>query len=88
MVGNDEANRILSEHRARAVVDYLIGKGVYWDRLEAKGYGETQPRQINEKDAREYPFFKVGEVLNERVCRPFERRATGNGLAIESENRV
>lgn len=66
MVGNDEANRILSEHRARAVVDYLIGKGVYWDRLEAKGYGETQPRQINEKDAREYPFFKVGEVLNER----------------------
>ena len=39
---------------------------MYWDRLEAKGYGETQPRQINEKDAREYPFFKVGEVLNER----------------------
>lgn len=48
------------------MVDYLIGKGVYWDRLEAKGYGETQPRQINEKDAHEYPFFKVGEVLNER----------------------
>lgn len=66
MVGNDEANRILSEHRAQAVVDYLIGRGIYWDRLEAKGYGETQPRQINEKDAREYPFFKVGEVLNEK----------------------
>ncbi|MDE7074885.1 MAG: OmpA family protein [Odoribacter sp.] len=66
MVGNDEANMILSENRAQAVVDYLIEKGVYWDRLEAKGYGETQPRQINEKDVREYPFLQVGDVLNER----------------------
>lgn len=66
MVGNDEANRILSENRARSVVDYLIGKGIYWDRLEAKGYGETLPRQINEKDVREYAFLKVGDVLNER----------------------
>ena len=66
MVGNDRANMVLSENRACSVVDYLIEKGVYWDRLEAKGYGETQPRQINEKDARTYPFLKVGEVLTER----------------------
>ena len=35
------------KHRARAVVDYLIGKGVYWDRLEAKGYrgNSTPPNQ-------------------------------------------
>lgn len=66
MVGNDQANMALSENRARSVVDYLIEKGIYWDRLEAKGYGETQPRQINEKDVRTYPFLKVGDVLNER----------------------
>lgn len=66
MVGNDKANMVLSENRAQSVVDYLIEKGVYWDRLEAKGYGETQPRQINEKDAKAYSFLKVGDVLNER----------------------
>lgn len=66
MVGNDRANMVLSERRAQSVVDYLIEQGVYWDRLEAKGYGETQPRQINEKDAKAYPFLKAGEVLTER----------------------
>lgn len=66
MVGRDEANMLLSENRAKSVVEYLISQGVYWDRLEAKGYGKTMPRQINEKEAREYEFLKVGDVLNER----------------------
>lgn len=66
MVGNDKANMVLSENRAQSVVDYLIEKGVYWDRLVAKGYGETQPRQINEKDVREYPFLHVGDILSEK----------------------
>lgn len=66
MVGNDQANMILSENRAQSVVKYLIEKGVYWDRVEAKGYGETHPRQMNERDVREYPFLKVGDILNER----------------------
>lgn len=69
MVGNDRANMILSENRARSVVDFLISKGIFWDRLEAKGYGETQPRQINEKDIRMFPFLKVGDVLSERFVR-------------------
>ena len=66
MIGNNKANRVLSENRARSVVEYLIEKGMYWDRLESKGYGETQPRQMNEKDVREYTFLKVGDVLSER----------------------
>lgn len=69
MVGNDQANLILSENRAQTVVNYLIEKGVYWDRLEAKGYGETQPRQINERDVRQYSFFKTGDVLSEKLIR-------------------
>lgn len=66
MVGNDQANMVLSENRALSVMDYLIEKGIYWDRLQSKGYGETQPRQINEKDVKSYPFLKSGDVLNER----------------------
>ncbi|MEG2556794.1 MAG: OmpA family protein, partial [Odoribacter sp.] len=67
MVGNDLANKSLSENRAHSVVDYLIEKGIYWDRLVAKGYGETQPRLINEKDVREYAFLKVGDLLNQNL---------------------
>ena len=67
MVGNARANLLLSENRAQAVVDYLIEKGVYWDRLEAKGYGKMRPRQINEKEAKQYAFLKAGDVLNERL---------------------
>lgn len=66
MIGNDKANLELSEKRAQSVVDYLISQGVYWDRLEAKGYGETQPRQIDEKTAKSYGFLKAGDVLTER----------------------
>lgn len=69
MIGNDQANLILSGRRANAVVNYLIEKGVYWDRLIAKGYGETQPRQINEKDAQLYPFLKTGDVMTEHFIR-------------------
>lgn len=86
MVGNDQANMTLSENRAQAVVDYLIEKGVYWDRLEAKGYGETQPRQINERDVREYPFLKVGDVLNERFVNRL--RGEQKEMAMQLNRRI
>ncbi|GGG12385.1 OmpA family protein [Pontibacter amylolyticus] len=35
-------NQVLSERRAQAAVDYLIGKGIAKDRLTAKGYGKTR----------------------------------------------
>ncbi len=41
--GGDAANRNLSERRAKTCKDYLISKGITLDRLESKGYGETQP---------------------------------------------
>lgn len=40
--GNEEYNLRLSTSRAKAVVDYLILKGVSPNRLVAKGYGETE----------------------------------------------
>jgi len=41
--GRDEANRVLSEKRAKTCKDYLISKGIAADRLESKGMGETTP---------------------------------------------
>lgn len=42
-VGNDKDNQILSEHRAKAVYDLVISKGIPANRLRYKGYGESQP---------------------------------------------
>jgi outer membrane protein OmpA-like peptidoglycan-associated protein len=41
--GSAEHNRVLSENRAKAVVEYLINHGVIKDRLKFAGYGETRP---------------------------------------------
>jgi outer membrane protein OmpA-like peptidoglycan-associated protein len=41
--GNADANQKLSEARANAVKSYLISKGLREDRIEAKGFGPTQP---------------------------------------------
>ena len=38
----DEANRILSNKRAKTCKDYLISKGIAAARLESKGFGETK----------------------------------------------
>jgi outer membrane protein OmpA-like peptidoglycan-associated protein len=42
-VGPEAYNQGLSEARARAVVDYLVGQGVDRERLRPVGYGETRP---------------------------------------------
>jgi outer membrane protein OmpA-like peptidoglycan-associated protein/tetratricopeptide (TPR) repeat protein len=41
-VGNDADNLKLSENRAKAVVDFLITKGIDAKRMTWKGFGETQ----------------------------------------------
>lgn len=42
-VGDDKANMILSDKRAKSVCDYLITSGIEASRLVSKGYGETKP---------------------------------------------
>jgi len=42
-VGTTPKNQRLSERRAKAVVAYLVGKGVAKSRLKFRGYGEAKP---------------------------------------------
>ncbi len=63
--GSKEFNKKLSEKRARAVVDYLVSKGISPDRFVARGMGEEQPIAINENpDGTDNP---EGRQLNRRV---------------------
>jgi outer membrane protein OmpA-like peptidoglycan-associated protein/Tol biopolymer transport system component len=49
--GSTEMNQVLSQNRAKAVVEYLIANGINKDRLEFAGYGLTQPVATNDTDA-------------------------------------
>lgn len=49
-IGNTTNNQTLSENRAKAVMNYLIEKGIPAERLSAKGYGASKPIQSNETE--------------------------------------
>jgi outer membrane protein OmpA-like peptidoglycan-associated protein len=48
--GSDEANLRLSQDRAAAVRDYLLGKGIAPKRLVSVGFGETRPLDPRENE--------------------------------------
>lgn len=58
-VGSDSYNMTLSKNRAQSVADYLVQQGVARNRLQTKGYGESQPVASNDTDA--------GRAQNRRV---------------------
>jgi len=57
--GLEESNLTLSNSRAKAVVEYLIKKGVPTEQLTYQGLGESEPIASNEKEE--------GRRLNRRV---------------------
>jgi peptidoglycan-associated lipoprotein len=63
--GTPADNEVLSQKRAQSVVDYLISKGIQPDRLKARGYGESQPKVVDEKVKAQYDFLEIGDVLTE-----------------------
>lgn len=46
-VGEEADNRLLSQNRADAVKEYLVGRGAPVDRIMATGFGEDQPIATN-----------------------------------------
>ncbi|WP_066222683.1 OmpA family protein [Formosa haliotis] len=58
-VGSDSLNMKLSESRALAVKDYLVGHGIDEFRLSSKGYGESKPIDTNKT--------RAGRANNRRV---------------------
>ncbi len=57
--GSESHNQALSERRAKAVHDYLIGAGIEASRLRYRGYGPSKPVASNETEA--------GRQLNRRT---------------------
>jgi outer membrane protein OmpA-like peptidoglycan-associated protein len=48
--GDAGENQILSENRAKGVVNYIIAHGISKDRLESKGFGESRPKVPNDNN--------------------------------------
>lgn len=57
--GRDAYNERLSQQRAEAVREYLVGQGIATNRLTSRGYGEAQPIDSNRTSA--------GRAANRRV---------------------
>jgi outer membrane protein OmpA-like peptidoglycan-associated protein len=57
--GSSDYNKKLSDSRAKAVLDYLVKKGISPDRMTSVGYGFDRPMAPNDTDA--------GRQLNRRT---------------------
>jgi outer membrane protein OmpA-like peptidoglycan-associated protein len=49
-IGLPKYNQVLSENRAKAVVDFLVENGIARSRLSFKGYGDLLPAKSNETE--------------------------------------
>jgi len=58
-LASDDYNKWLSERRAKAVMDYIVKKGISQDRLTFKGFGKTAPVASNDTEE--------GRAQNRRV---------------------
>uniref|UniRef100_UPI00321725D8 PorE family type IX secretion system protein n=1 Tax=uncultured Draconibacterium sp. TaxID=1573823 RepID=UPI00321725D8 len=89
-VGSDQFNFDLSQKRAQSVVDYLIEKGINPDRLVAKGYGETWPKTVTRKMAKQYDFLKRNDELTEEFILTLtpEQQEIATGINRRTEFRV
>lgn len=63
--GKDEYNQRLSQRRAESVVNYLLQHGIADDRLTPVGYGESRPKVVTRKIAKQNDFLHEGDTLTE-----------------------
>ena len=88
--GTDQYNERLAQRRAQSVVDYLIAGGIEAARLEAKGYGESVPKMINKKMAKQFDFLEEGDVLTEEfiLALPPEQQEIADQINRRTEFKV
>lgn len=88
--GTDQYNERLAQRRTQSVVDYLIAGGIEAARLEAKGYGESVPKTINKKMAKQFDFLKEGDVLTEEfiLALPPEQQEIADQINRRTEFKV
>ncbi len=61
----EEYNLDLSQKRAQSVVEYLIENGIEPERLQARGYGESSPKVVDDETSSQYPVLETGTTLTE-----------------------
>lgn len=62
--GDAQENLELSERRAEGVKDYLVSLGIKANRLDAVGFGETQPKVENTTEANKAQNRRTDFVIN------------------------
>ena len=89
-VGNNQSNKVLSERRAQAVVDYLVSKGIARARLTSVGYGEEKPFVVDAVAAKKYPFLKENDIHTEEFVSKLtpEQQEQANQINRRTEFRV
>ncbi len=63
--GTDAANKNLSQRRADSARRWLVREGIARNRIQTKGYGESQSQTIDAKANEKFPYLEVGQVLTE-----------------------
>jgi K(+)-stimulated pyrophosphate-energized sodium pump len=64
--GNDKLNLTLSDARAKACKAWLIGNGIPADRLEAEGYGESNPVVANDTPEHKAMNRRIGRCTSRK----------------------
>lgn len=88
--GSDSYNDNLSLRRAQSVVDFLVNSGIQAERLNAHGYGKSQPKIITKRLARIYPQFQEGQLLDENfvVTLPDDLQQIADQINRRTEFRI
>jgi len=62
-IGNDKANKKLSEERAAGVKNYLISKGITASAIDVAGFGKEKPKATNETKEGRYKNRRAELVI-------------------------
>lgn len=96
--GSEEINQIVSDARAKAVMAYMIEKGVGEKQLIAEGYGESSPLVSNDSDENRrtnrriqlvtLPSLTPDEIASQRAAKQLAAEAKVKQEKLDAEKRA